>query len=90
MSSLPGTYAHSLDMIMTAGSRAGNAQFWRDTLTRAEIIDDATVRLVLNRPEPELYDYVSANRDLVILSKAFWDTHGLGGYEDIVVGNGLL
>ncbi len=80
--------AHSLDMIMTAGSRAGNAQFWRDTLTRAEIIDDATVRLVLNRPEPELYDYVSANRDLVILSKAFWDTHGLGGYEDIVVGTG--
>ena len=79
---------HSLDMIMTADSRAGNAQFWRDTLTRAEIIDDATVRLHLNRPEPELYDYISANRDLLILSKAFWDAQGLGGYEDRVVGTG--
>ena len=80
--------AHSLEMIRSADSIASNAQFWRDTLNNVEIIDDAIVRLNLTRPEPELIDYVSANRDLVMLNKAFWDAQGFTGYEASLVGTG--
>ena len=80
--------SHSLDMIRSADSLATSAQFWRDSLAGVEIIDDATVRLNLTTPEPEMIDYVSANRDLVMLSKEFWDKAGRDGYEDFLIGTG--
>ena len=71
---------HSMDRLTQEGSLASSASFWRDVLERIEVVDDHAVVFVLKRPEPDLLRYVSAEGDLVMLSKAQWDAEGHEGW----------
>jgi ABC-type transport system substrate-binding protein len=80
--------AHSVQMLAQASSRAEFVPFWREVVKEIQVIDDLTVSFVLARPTPDLMRLVSSEGNLMILSKAQWDTEGQAGMERRPAGTG--
>ena len=81
--------AFSLELLaFHDGPGAQSSQFWRDVVEDIEIVDDYTLTLHLNRPEPDLLRMVSSESDLMILSEAQWVSQGPDGIQQEPAGTG--
>ena len=81
--------AFSLELLAFHDGPGGqSSQFWRDVVEDIEIVDDYTLALHLNRPEPDLLHRVSSASDLMILSEAQWAEQGPDGIQQEPAGTG--
>ena len=80
---------HSMAMLTRQRAlQSSDKSFWLEILDRIDVLDNSTVRFILNRAEPELDRLVSAWSRLVMLSKAQWDAVGDAGLEIRPAGTG--
>ncbi|MEK7814502.1 MAG: ABC transporter substrate-binding protein, partial [Chloroflexota bacterium] len=80
--------AHSMEMLTQKESINSDTPFWQGIIEKVEAVSDQQVVLRLKTPEVQLDEFISAERNLLMLSKALWDKEGKAGYDKRPAGTG--